>query len=90
MDKLTTLRNLKRYKWYANLLLIFVMLGFVVIDYFIITTAIERIIEAGQPVPQYNNGFIWGALILGLLLVLNIMLFILEKCLRQVLTGTGR
>jgi len=81
MNKTTTFSKLKRYKWYANLILIFAFIGFVIVDYLIISAAINQAIASNGPIPHFNNGFIWGALLLGLLLVLNISLTITDKCL---------
>lgn len=71
----------KKYKRRVNAILSLFIFFFIGANWFLINHGIERRYELGLPQQSIDTGFTWGAILLGLMVVLNLCIYFIENVL---------
>lgn len=79
----------KRYRIISSLWLFGFLLFAVAGNWFLIQSSIDRHFELGLEYTSSNEGYIWGAIIIGLNVVLQLVFYSLEKILLHIHQESG-
>ena len=72
---------IKKYKLRINILLFMFLMFFIAANWFLINSSIEKHYSLGLTYTSADTGFIWSAIIMGLMIVLNLCVYLIENVL---------
>ena len=80
---------IKRYKLISTGWLTAFLMFSVVANWFLVTSSSDKHFELGLEQVYTSSGFVWGAIIIGLNMVLQLFFYSLEKILLEILSKDG-
>lgn len=86
LNELTIKTSISKYRKITTFILSIFISLFALANWYLINQTADKRFELGLPQESMDVGFVWGGVIMGLLMVLHLSLFTLEKVLVELFT----